>query len=350
MSMHREQALEALERFKQRVLPSFCRRLLRWKGTPEGMRVDLAAELEQEVALDCLAHATEISGLDERRRHRRWLRLAERFVYRHWTAPGRRRVEHDLDAATARGPTPRPVRTSTAAERIAEHAQHLGNGRLCLTSTGRTLGWSLRQVRVARWRAADELGLDDEYRAFWCRRLAETLTGLAADRLRDADRVWVATEPTRRRPDPDGRARRLQRVRAMLARAPLDADTRTTLQRWSARGAQWKAEPMALLDDAARLRPEDPGIELWRFEAAAAEGRLGTAATAIRRARARGADPGSTVLARLRLLELRGRADAARALLSRARLRWPRDTRLGHAPTPRQLVPCPPPPGVRTIH
>ena len=350
MNADRERALEALELFKKRVLPSFCRRIAQWKGTPEAMRSELVAEIEQEVALDCLEHAAEIAGLDDRLRNLRWLRLAERFVYRHWTAPTRRRVEQDLDAAAGRDPVPRLVATSAAAATIAEHAQHLSNGRMSLTATGRTLGWSLRQVRAVRRRAANELGLGPEYRAFWCRRLAETLTGLAADRLRDDARVWIASEQQRQRPDPNGRARRLRRVRAMLGRAPLDADTRATLQRWSARGAQWTAEPMELLDDAARLRPRDAGIELWRFEAAAAEGHLRTAAAAIRRARARGADPGSALLARIRLLEMRGHAPAAAALLARARQRWPRDGRLGAPPPPRQLAPYPPPPGVRTIH
>src|SRR5262245_34435033 len=79
-----------------------------------------------------------------------------------------------------------------------------------------------------------------------------------------------------------------------------------------------RLEPLALLADARTLWPDHPAIPMWTFEAAAAAREPAAAARALREARRLGAGRVPIVLARARLLELRGKEHGARRLLARA--------------------------------
>ena len=88
---------------------------------------------------------------------------------------------------------------------------------------------ALSTVRELRRRVdglAKRLGENAERRAFWRARLAEALTGLAADLLRDHDLVQLLPR-ARRRPDPAGR---LQRLRGLLAHFPIRPSTSTRVE------------------------------------------------------------------------------------------------------------------------
>jgi len=316
----RERALACHAHFCERVLPVMLRRIGGWTGAHPAVRAEFAADVRQELAVDCLEHPAEVLALPERERHRRWLRLAERFLYRVWLRTERRRERgEDLDAQPAvRGlGAAWPDGADAVAEDLAEGAQHLRNGRLCMRGTAAKLGVPARQVRLAWTRLAHELGLDAEYSEFWRRRLVEALVGLAADRLRDEELVWVDGDERRPPPDPDGRARRLRRIRRMIARVPVDQPLRSILARCTARRAQWRLPAADLLAAAAALAPRDPAVLLWQFEAAVADGDARSAARALRAARRAGAGGDSVTLARARLLESRQRVGAATALLRR---------------------------------
>src|SRR5262245_47522538 len=75
-------ALALLEPFAARILPAMLRRLAARRGYPDPRRPDLLADLRQELRLDCVQHPGSVLALDQDRRHQRWFRLAERWLYR----------------------------------------------------------------------------------------------------------------------------------------------------------------------------------------------------------------------------------------------------------------------------
>ena len=128
----------------------------------------------------------------------------------------------------------------------------------------------------------------------------------------------------RARPDPTARLRRIERALAMLRASVLPP----ALARLVRGTRERRLEPLALLADAHALWPEHPAIPMWTFEAAVAAREPAAAARALRAARRLGAGRVPLVLARARLLELRGREQVARRLLARALRRHPRDARI----------------------
>ncbi len=331
--------LLALAPFLQRLLPAMLRRHRRWRSLAGANRLELLADLHQELRLDSLEHEALVVALPPRERHQRWFRLAERWIYRQ-----RSRADSiDDDAALDAGPVLTDA-TPTAAdlhcllpdvpidvlERLVHRGEVLGNGRCNATATGQHLGLRRQQVRKLWARTATRLGYDDEFLAFWQRRLAEAITGLAADLLLDREQLVLLPRP-RRRPDPKGRLRRIRRIRVVLTIRPLPYVLRQQLARLL-RTDRPPLLPTQLLSIAEQLQPGDPAIALWQFEAAIAAGDAVLAGAALRRARHLDADRTATALARARRLEVCGRMTAARRVLAHAhRHQRPNDGRLALA-------------------
>lgn len=323
-------AIQLLEPFRARVLPGLLRKLLCWKGLDPALHADLVEDLSQELFLDCIQHGAEIVGLPERERHTRWLRLLERCVYRQHIRSDRRR-DHGItiDHVSTEGESPSHVETDPvevcgldlppAQRRFLRQLQHsasyLKNGRINSRQSAQTLGLRDGTFKHAWGEIAANLGLDDECLEFWRQRLVEALVGLAADLLRDAELVHVHGEPQRRRPDPAGRIRRIRKLRDAIGSRPLPADIKSVLSHY--RRGILRRSPILILRDAASIRPDSAAVQLWMFEAALVGGNLAAAARALRAARHTDADAVRVLLARARLLQIRGRSTAARRLLDR---------------------------------
>ncbi|MCC6670702.1 MAG: tetratricopeptide repeat protein [Planctomycetes bacterium] len=331
-----EPVLPLAESFVREALPALITHLRRWKGLDPRLHPEVLEDLRQDLALDCLLHEPEIRGLSPRERNARWFRLLERSYYR-MRLRGRCA---SLDEVCEEPPAPEGLRGAESAlalvpagpmraraEALLATAERRGNGRVNATATAARLGLRPREVRSACTDVAIRLGYGDEFMRFWRRRLVEALTGLAADLLRDARLVHLVDEARRARPDPRGRGRRIRRIRAVLCSRPLPRDLKEELAQ-AMRLCRGTADPRACLEAAARLAPRDPGVQLWLFEAALAEGDLRAAARALRRARAWEAEPGAAALALARFCEARGRPGAALRVIERAHRRAPRDPRL----------------------
>ncbi len=358
-----------LQIFRRRALPTLLRRLQTWKGFDRAMHADLVDDLNQELWLDCLQNADDIVALPTRDRHVRWFRLVERNHYRlHIRADRRRASDAVLDALPDRiegsaceadapdhtwhsdashpdaeranppgldpvgrwgGDLPTPHRKFL--RRLAASASYMKNGRINCRESARSLGMRARDIK-ARWGdVAEDLGFDSEYLQFWRRRLVEALLGLAADLLRDAGKVTVHGEHQRRKPDPTGRLRRIRQLRRRLGCRPIPRDVKHVLAHYHRRSSPAGLDPIRILRHAERLLPDDPAVQLWRFEAHLAGGDATGAMHAIRAARAHGAERVPVSLARARLLEFRGKEAAARRLLSTRREAELRDERLRSA-------------------
>lgn len=327
----RDRALAGLERFLQRLLPYHLRRSSRWRHASTELRRQLAAELRQELTLECLLCAEEIDALPEREQNRRWFQRTDRWLYRERF---RIRTLEDAQcevtcdtggfAGAAEEESHRLARSVGAS---FAHAHDTGQAPRSVTALATRTGTSRTRARVNWSNAANRLGYGPDYFAFWRRRLAEALTGLAADLLLDAG--VVATLPRKRRaPDPAGRRRRIRRILRMLAVAPMAAEISKPVAHAKVRRKMRVVTPSTLLEAAERLDRFNPAIPFWRFEAAIVDRDFGAAAQALRRARTRTLDEVAVALGRARLLAARGRVMAASALLRRAHARRPRDARL----------------------
>ena len=313
-------ALAHWRMFCRRALPGTLRRIAAWKGVPPQSFRDLLDDVAQEIAADCLEHAAVIAALPLEARHARWMRLMERMIYQDRFAARRRRGG---DLAECAGPG-LATDWATIAGAPAE-LDLLVNGRCNLARTAAAAGVPRRRLRLQLDEVARRCGADGEQRAFWRRRLAEALAGLAADLLRRDERVCLA-QRARRPPDV---ARRQQRLRRLATHFPRHAATRrerALIRRWT---CAWRFEPGApaeLLAAATALAPDNAAAWAWRFEAGIADGDLAAAARALRAARVLPTLPPATaVLARARLREARGDRRGAVRLLARARRRQPHD-------------------------
>ncbi|HEX6810494.1 MAG TPA: hypothetical protein VF384_02620 [Planctomycetota bacterium] len=319
----RLEALALLEVFCQRILPGALRRIAGWKGLARGQLPDLTDELHQELAVDCLLHANTVVHLPPSQRHARWLRAAERWIYHHRL--GRNQCTPLPDASPAAASHPIPAETGLVSR---PQVVAMVNGRLNLTATAASDGVVMRRLRQELEALATDLGCDEQYLAFWRLRLAEAMTGLAADLLRDQGVVG----PLARRhaaPDPRGRLRRIRRIAAHFRVGQSTLAVRRLLREWVRRPRLDARAPRRLLEQATRLHPAAPGAWLWLFEACLAESDLGAAMRALRAGRRlAAADPIASTLARARLLEARDQWHAATALIRRAFGRWPHDPRL----------------------
>jgi hypothetical protein len=325
----RRQALASLEWFTTRLLRGQLWRSNRCRFRSAPLRQQLLVEVRQELLVDCLTHVDAVLALSPPERHRRWFRFVERWIY-HELRRGEPLPEH-FEAAM-HDPAVEAPRVEVALPREAvtdtEHrAATLRNGRTNVTATAHATGLTRPRVRALWAHIADQLGYDATFLGFWRRRLAEALTGLACDLLRDRDQVRLLPRP-RRRPDPQARLRRIRQILAVLAVRPLPHEIRVAIAMAKLRRGTRSVRPIGLLAAAELLAGGCPKIALWRFEAAVADHELATAMRAVVAARDYGADPVAIVLARAKLLAVRGRIGAAGCLLHRARARQPHDPRL----------------------
>jgi hypothetical protein len=320
----RAEALALLQAFGARVLPGTLRRIAAWKRLGRGELPQLTEDLLQELAIDCLLHARTIVALPPGPRHARWMRMAERWVYRHHVRP---RIPPAVPAGV-----PAPIGATTALPDAPDHWVRLGNGRWNLTASAvrdrRPLAALQNEVECLVVR----LGCDGEHDAFWRARLAEALTGLGADLLRQRGGLLLLPA-ARAAVDPQ---RHLRRIRALGRRfhvRPSTIAVRRIVRRWTQRPPL--ADPDAarqVLQDAARVWPRSPVVWPWLGEACLAAGDARGALQAVRaQGRLRPRQRGRAVLLRARVLELRGRWRAAVQLLSRSARRWPHEARLRQA-------------------
>ncbi|HZN40072.1 MAG TPA: hypothetical protein VFD82_14795 [Planctomycetota bacterium] len=318
----RVEALALLEVFTKRILPGAIRRIAAWKGIRRGQIPDLTDELRQELAVDCLLHADTVVRLPTSERHTRWMRAAERWIYHHRVGRNKNTVMPDASLA-ARGPG------VAETDLVSRHSiVAMGNGRLNLAASAASGRKEARRLRQELEVLATELGCDEQYLAFWRLRLAEALTGLAADLLRDRGAVHLLARQ-RPAPDPRGRLRRIRRIAAHFRVRSSSHDVRSVLRDWVRRPRLDAHAPRRLLEHATGLHPTAAGTWLWLFEACLVEADLVAALRAVRNGRrVAGADRIAITLARARLLEARDQWPAAMALIRRACDRWPHDARL----------------------
>jgi len=319
------EALAALDLFTTRLLRSQLWRSSRCRDRPLRVRKDWLDDLRQELAVDCLSRVDEVLATSTRERHQHWFRFVERWLYRESRQGSLARVEHE-PAARPESPEPAAALWSAATGRRELVGQALASGRPNITATAATNGLPRRQVRELWTRVAERAGFDAEFLAFWRRRLAEALLGLAADLLLDRGLVRVLPGP-RSRPDPRRRMRRIRRILRVLAVRPIPHELRTAIATAHLRCGARSSRPHDLLLAAVRLDPGNAAALLWQFESFVAGGDLRGAASSLWTARRHGADPVATALARARLLGRRGRGDAAAALLRRLGRRHPLDPR-----------------------
>jgi hypothetical protein len=312
-------ALALLDPFATRILPGIVRRIAGWKRLPIGELPDLIAELRQELAVDCLQYGGLLAGLPPAERHGRWIRLAERWVYRYRCGICPRRsqpIEDDL-------PAPELPAEGPAVRLRLDDLSLLANGRCNVTATAARTGRKRVALRAELEATARALGYDDTWLAFWCARAAEALTGLAADLLRDREQVLLVPR-ARPMPAPDVRLLRIRRLGGRFQVRPGTIEVRRLLKRWRRSAQLDTVSPRILLEDATALAPWQAGAWLWLFEACLVAADPRGAALALRRGRSTAAaDRGATLLARARLLEARDRWPAAVALLRRGARRLP---------------------------
>ncbi|MEY4674159.1 MAG: hypothetical protein RL148_1943, partial [Planctomycetota bacterium] len=299
-------------------------------------------EARQELALDCLVHDRDLQAMPRRERHSRWFRLVERTAY-HAGLRSTRRVQGGVDPDQLAGSWEHPahrlpglLRTlrpgdARLVRRIARQASRKRNGSWNLVAAARALGVDRRTLRKVWGRVADSLGFDAEYASFWARRLAEALTGLAADLLRSEGvlHLWQGTR--RPPPDPESRRRRLRRIRTALGARPVAPRVRSALAAALRTDAHAVAHACNLLDHAAAMDPESASTQLWRYEALALTGRLQAAAEALERAERHGADPVRIALARAQLHQRRGNTAQAVAVMEAAHAQSRADRRTAEA-------------------
>lgn len=306
--------------FCAKALPGTVRRIAAWKGVPQGAFRDLLDDVAQDLAADGLEHAEALAAMSRDARHARWMRHAERLLYRERVAP-RRRGWADANLCASPG-----LAADWATAAVAPPALALlANGRCNLARSAAAAGTSRRLLRLRLDDLARQCGDDGDQRAFWRRRLAEALAGLAADLLRAGERVRL-TPRARRAPDLAARQRRLRRLAARFPRHPATRRERALLRRWARARRFPLGAPAELLAAATALAPDNAAAWAWRFEAAVADGDLDTAARSLRAARRLpGLPPATGALARARLREARGDRRGALRVLARARQRRPRD-------------------------
>lgn len=319
----RARALQLLEDFSRRLLPGFVRRQIRWKRLSSDSR-ELVTDLRHRIAVDCLERPAALCAMAVSERNARWFRLLENEVRRgtrQRSGPGEAPVALDELPAPAvmSDPelrdliecVPRPLRA------LLDHGfDH--DGRPGLLGTAERLGICTTGARRMWVRLAERLGYGDDFLGFWRRRLGEVVLGMAADHLLASNRLQLLDGA--RWTDPRRRRRRLCGIRGQMRVRPLPADLKKTLAsvRHCGKRAADFGEAVLLLRTADRLLPFDPAVPLWRFEAALLQDDLALAARCLRKAQHLGGAQVGVVLARARLLEVRGRGRAAERLLSRA--------------------------------
>lgn len=319
----RNTALLLLASFEQKLLPGALRRIGIWKSIAPGLLREWREDVAQELAIDCLEHASAIIALGERDRHARWMRLCETTIYRHWRH--RQAVPDTVEEPAApewQGRQPPTVHLPPLVT--------LGNGRPNLVASIKKNGHARRDLRQMLDALLADLGWDDDCYAFWQARVVEALTGLAADLLLEQDAIASAHDLAA--PNPELRRRRLRRLVKRFPVQPSTLPIRSALGPWRRTPRLREGTPRQMLEQATVFGPNTAASWLWLFEACCHERDAAAALRAVWRARrCRGVARTAIVLARARVWELRGELSRAVGLLRRALARWPRAPALRHA-------------------
>lgn len=319
----RRTALHLLDAFCRGPLHPTVRRSAAWKGLDRNQIPDLIEDIVQELAVDVLTAPERAIGLPQDERHRRWMQIAERWIYQRKGRARAADTDPHLDLRNLPAPAWEPESPTML---FARHTTVLlANGRANVSASARQSGTSLNAMRRRMNRLAWQAGYGEGHAEFWRRRAAETLTGIAADLLRLGSRLSLLPGL---RPPPDlrSRMRRLRRIRRCFLVVPTTRAARSMLRRWLAAARQRRLAPRPMLEDATELMPDSAAAWLWLFEACLADGDLPAAMRAVRMARRLARPtPRAQTLARARLLEARGQLARAGTLLQRASCRWPHD-------------------------
>lgn len=319
----RTTALKLLSQFQRRILPGALRRIASWKNIPQNLLRDWLDDVQQELAVDCLEHAGAILGMPARERHARWMRRAEKVIYRHRRNLATQQLAVEEPAL--------PIWATQEEDPLQiPPLVTLNNGRPNVTASIRAAGMARRDLRRQLDVLAARLGWDVEQQSFWQARAVEALTGLAADLLQEQGSLrLIEPQPA---PDVDRRRARLHRLAGRFPVQPATQPVRRALRPWGQRRSNARITPRALLEQAVALQPESLPAWLWLFEACCSERDPSAALRALRSARELRATPrAAVVLARARVLELRGKMSAAIGLLRRSANRWPRETAIRQA-------------------
>lgn len=319
----RRTALELLDTFCRGPLHPTVRRSAAWKNIDRSQLPELMADIVQELAVDVLAAPERAVGLPQQERHRRWMQIAERWIYQQKSRSRAAGNGGRIDPNELPGPAWRPEPPPDPGLPVLP--VQLANGRTNVSAWARRAGTSLHALRDRLEEVALEVGHGHDHTEFWRRRAAETLVGLAADLLRL--RTGLALLPARRSaPDLRSRVRRLRRIQRRFLVRPATREVRSVLRRWLLAAKQHQLQPRPMLEDATWLMPDSAAAWLWLFEACLLEGDPAAALRAVRMARrCAQPTPRAQALARARVLEARGQFARACALLQRASCRWPHD-------------------------
>ncbi|MCA8966165.1 MAG: hypothetical protein KDC48_14875, partial [Planctomycetes bacterium] len=266
-------ALDLLEPFVARVLPGTVRRIATWRSLSSAVATDLLDDLRQELALDCLQHGRAIRDLPQPERHRRWMRLVECWIRRQTRASRRGACpQPDPELLISREAAPTDELPELP-ELPAAFSRRMRNGRCNLSACARDGGATQHALRREVDALVARLGRGARYVGFWRNRLAEVLTGLAADLLRQRGALQVVRGATSA-PDPQRRLLRLRRLRRRVPVWRNAIDLRRVMRRWSSLPDVLAASPRQLLEQATELNPFLGTAWLWLFEACVAENDL----------------------------------------------------------------------------
>jgi len=311
----RTTALLLLARFEQKLLPGALRRIGMWKSIAPPLLREWRDDVAQELALDCLEHTSTILALGERDRHARWMRLCETTIYRQW------RHRQTVPDTVEEPPAPEWQNQQAPVVHLPPLVT-LGNGRPNLDASVKKNGRARRDLRNTLDALLADLGWGDDRNAFWQARVVEALTGLAADLLLEQNTI----APTHELPAPNPVLRR-RRLRRLVKRFPVQPSTlpvRSALGPWRRTPRIPEGTPRQILEQATVLGPHAAATWLWLFEACCHDRDAAGALRAVWHARrCRGVARTALVLARARVLELRGDLARGVALLHRAVARWP---------------------------
>jgi hypothetical protein len=314
----RTKALDLLTIFQARILPGAIRRISAWKGISSPLMREWQEDISQELILDCLEHAQTVLRLSERGRHTRWMRTAERTIYRQRRLLALQRTG---DEEAIQAPPDQPLAPELEIE--VSKITTLSNGRANVIASIESTGHPRRQIRHKLDVLAKKLGWDEERQNFWQARVGEALTGLAADLLREQHPIQTSNAAHK----PLNKAKRHSRLRQLARRFPVQPSTllvRRALQPWIRGSPQPCVDPRTLLEVAVSLQPTASASWLWLFEACCYSGDFARALTSLRAAsQIPNAARAPVLLGRARLLEARGHYQRGVRLMQRAAQRWP---------------------------
>ncbi|MGB3967461.1 MAG: hypothetical protein WBO45_12100, partial [Planctomycetota bacterium] len=149
-STARARALDHLALFCDRILPGTVRRIIAWKQLSPRALPDMCDEARQELAVDCLQNYWQLAVQPQPLLHARWMRLAERMIYRQWVARRWQTLDESVPA--------RPERCLSSGGIATPVLDALRNGRANVMGSARRRRVTPRSVRAQLDEIAERLG------------------------------------------------------------------------------------------------------------------------------------------------------------------------------------------------